>query len=38
MALFHLSDIDFKDFTKLYKDYIKEQYSFFSEQYNFTMR
>ena len=24
----HLSDIDFKDFTKLYKDYTKEPYSF----------
>ena len=24
----HSSDIDFKDFTKLYKDYTKEQYSF----------
>ena len=23
-----LSDIDFKDFTKLYKDYTKEPYSF----------
>ena len=23
----HLSDIDFKDFTKLYKDYTKEPYS-----------
>ena len=25
----HSSDIDFKDFTKLYKDYTKEPYSFF---------
>ena len=25
----HSSDIDFKDFTKLYKDYTKEQYSFY---------
>ena len=25
------SDIDFKDFIKLYKDYTKEQYSFISE-------
>ena len=24
----HLSDIDFKDFIKLYKDYTKELYSF----------
>ena len=24
----HLSDIDFKDFMKLYKDYTKEPYSF----------
>ena len=24
----HLSDIDFKDFMKLYKDYVKESYSF----------
>ena len=24
----HLSDIDFKDFMKLYKDYTKELYSF----------
>ena len=24
----HLSDIDFKDFKKLYKDHIKEPYSF----------
>ena len=24
----NLSDIDFKDFTKLYEDYTKEQYSF----------
>ena len=24
----HLSDIDFKDFMKLYKDYTKETYSF----------
>ena len=23
-----MSDIDFKDFTKLYKDYAKEPYSF----------
>ena len=28
IPLNHLSDIDFKDFTKLYKDYTKEQYSF----------
>ena len=28
IALNHLSDIDFKDFTKLYKDYTKEPYSF----------
>ena len=27
----HSSDIDFKDFIKLYKDYTKEQYSFISE-------
>ena len=25
----HLSDIDFKDFMKLYKDYTKEPFSFF---------
>ena len=25
----HSSDIDFKDFMKLYKDYSKEPYSFF---------
>ena len=24
----HLSDVDFKDFIKLYKDYTKELYSF----------
>ena len=24
----HLTDIDFKDFMKLYKDYTKEPYSF----------
>ena len=24
----HLSDIDFKDFMKLYKNYFKESYSF----------
>ena len=28
IPLKHLSDIDFKDFMKLYKDYTKEQYSF----------
>ena len=28
IALNHLSDIDFKDFMKLYKDYTKEQYLF----------
>ena len=28
IALNHLSDIDFKDFMKLYKDYAKEPYSF----------
>ena len=28
MASNHLSDIDFKDFMKLYKDYTKESYSF----------
>ena len=28
ISLNHLSEIDFKDFTKLYKDCTKEQYSF----------
>ena len=28
IASSHLSDIDFKDFMKLYKDYTKEPYSF----------
>ena len=28
IALNHSSDIEFKDFMKLYKDYIKEQFSF----------
>ena len=28
IASIHLSDIDFKDFVKLYKDYTKEPYSF----------
>ena len=33
----HLSDIEFKDFMKLYKDYNKDPYSFL-EQYNFAIR
>ena len=28
IALNHLSEIDFKDFRKLYKNYTKEKYSF----------
>ena len=28
IASSHLSDIDFKDFMKLYKEYTKEPYSF----------
>ena len=28
IASSHLSDIDFKDFMKLYKEYTKESYSF----------
>ena len=27
----HSSEIEFKDFMKLYKEYTKEPYSFFSE-------
>ena len=34
----HSSDIDFKDFIKLYKDYTKEQYSFISEWCYFVIR
>ena len=30
----NLSDIDFKDFTKLYEDYTKEQYSFLGNNTN----
>ena len=30
----HLSDIDFKDFMKLYKDYTKEPYSFLVKDTN----
>ena len=31
IASSHSSDIDFKDFIKLYKEYIKEPYSFLVE-------
>ena len=28
IAINHLSDIDYKDFVKIYRDYTKEPYSF----------
>ena len=31
----HSSDIDFKDFMKLYKEYTKEPYSFLMSEVNF---
>ena len=36
----HLADIEFNDFTKLYKGYSKVPFlsTFFSELYNFTIR
>ena len=33
----HSSDIDFKDFMKLYNDYNKETYSFLVKKYNFII-
>ena len=33
----YLSDINFKDFMKLYKDHTKESNSFFSERYDFAI-
>ena len=42
IALNHSSDIEFKDFIKLYKelhkDYLKELFSTFQQQFNFTIR
>ena len=32
----HSSDIDFKDFMKLYKDYTKEPYSFYVNDTNLS--
>ena len=34
----HSSDIDFKNFMKLYKEYTKEPYSFLIQRYNFIIR
>ena len=34
----HFSDIELKDFMKLYKHYTKKQFYFFSERYNFTIK
>ena len=37
LASNHLSNIEFKDFVRLYKDYTKQAFFIFSEKYNFTM-